>query len=514
MHVFKAEIKDGIGNLVEKSNSVAFFSEVIPYSPDEIELNKIKSNKAVAEATPSVNDLYYVKSILASVGWNKNDDVFDPVEMWNARNSPVDKPFNYMHEEKDIIGHMVNCYAMDDGGNILPDFNDMSQVPSAFDIVTGAVLYKSWTDKKLKARMDSIIANIEDGKKWHVSMECLFPAFDYAMIDSKGDQKIVKREESSAFLTKHLRAYGGKGEYEGYKVGRLLRNFTFSGVGLVEKPANPRSVILNHTNKKTINFSESQAEEINMTDELELLKAELAAAKKAKEEAEEEAKKAKTEAEEAKKAKEVKAEEEEEEMKKAKTKAEEDAEEAKKAKVKAEEEAKKAKEEAEEAKKAKADAEEELKKMKKEKMMEKRKASLVEAGVSDPQVASQFEALADDMFETVVAVIKQIKTVSLPAKTPDAPKYSPAGDDLYPRSKPDGSYRYKVGDGKYDPSLLKDAKSSEEFDSNEADASVLETAEASPNQIPMVDTAEEESVRSFASEWFSSKVLKSTANIK
>lgn len=489
MHVFKAEIKDGIGELIATSNSIAFCAEALPYTPTELEINHTKEMKAIAEAAPSFSDLYYVKSILASVGWNKNDDVFDPAEMWNARNSPVDKPFNYMHDEKDIIGHMVSCYAMSDGGNILPDFNDMSQVPSQFDIVTGSVLYKSWSDKKLKQRMDKIIAEIDNGKKWHVSMECLFPAFDYAMIDAKGNQKIVKREESSAFLTKHLRAYGGKGEYDGYKVGRLLRNFAFSGVGLVEKPANPRSVILNHSIKNT-NFSESQAQEINMTEELELLKAELAEAKKA----EDEAKKAKDEAE-------AKVKDAEEEKEKMKVKAEE---EAKKAKEEAEA-AKKAKEEAEEAKKAKAATEEELNKMKKEKMMEKRKASLAEAGLQGADVEeslAQFEALADDAFEAVVAAIKKVKTISVPFQTPAAPTYSPSGDDLFPRSKPNGDYKMKVG------------KAEEEVDANEADASVLDTAEASADQIPMVDSAEEESVRSFASEWFGTKVLKSTANIK
>lgn len=485
MHVYKAEHKDGIGELVAKSNSIAFCAEISPYKPTEIEINKIKEMKAVAGVSNSITDLYHVKSVLASVGWNKNDDVFDPSEMWNARVSPVDKQFNYMHNEKDIIGHITSCYAMDEYGNILPDFNDMSQVPSQFDIVTGAVLYTSWTDKKLKERMASIVADIDAGKKWHVSMECLFPGFDYAMIDAKGNQKIVKREESSAFLTKHLRAYGGKGEYEGYKVGRLLRNFTFSGVGLVEKPANPRSVILNHS-IKNINFSESQAEEINMT-ELELLKAELAEAKKA----EEDAKKAKDEAE-------AKVKEAEEEAEKMKVKAEEEA-------KKAKDEAEAAKKEAEEAKKAKAASEEELMKMKKEKMMEKRKASLAEAGVPDADVAgtvAQFEALADEAFEAVVAAIKKVKTATVPVQTPPAPKYSPSGDDLYPRSKPNGDYKVKVG------------KAEEEVDANEADASVLETAEASSDQIPMVDAGEEESARSFASQWFSEKVLKSTANIK
>jgi hypothetical protein len=75
-------------------------------------------------------------------------------------------------------------------------------------------------------------------------MECLFAGFDYALIDAQGNPKVISRTEQSSFLTKHLRAYGGTGEYEGYKVGRALRDIAFSGKGLVSKPANPRSIIL------------------------------------------------------------------------------------------------------------------------------------------------------------------------------------------------------------------------------------------------------------------------------
>jgi uncharacterized coiled-coil protein SlyX len=91
--------------------------------------------------------------------------------------------------------------------------------------------------------MSQIIAEIEEGK-WFVSMECLFAGFDYALLDVEGNAKLLERNEGSAFLTKHLRAYGGDGEYEGYKIGRSLREISFSGKGLVAKPANPRSVIL------------------------------------------------------------------------------------------------------------------------------------------------------------------------------------------------------------------------------------------------------------------------------
>ena len=55
--------------------------------------------EAVAQNEDQI-DLYYLKSILVSTGWNKNDDVFDSKELWAAKNTPEDKPFNFMHNEK------------------------------------------------------------------------------------------------------------------------------------------------------------------------------------------------------------------------------------------------------------------------------------------------------------------------------------------------------------------------------------------------------------------------------
>jgi hypothetical protein len=98
MQIFKSEIKDGIAELVKSNASIAFCSEAIPYTPTE---NDFTTCKAIAENQNQI-DLYYIKSILASAGWNKNDDVFDAAEMWNARSTPEDKQFNYMHDEKDI----------------------------------------------------------------------------------------------------------------------------------------------------------------------------------------------------------------------------------------------------------------------------------------------------------------------------------------------------------------------------------------------------------------------------
>lgn len=454
MKIYKAEIRDGIAELVKSNASVAMYSEVEGYIPSQEDLVICK---AIAENKNQV-DLYYLKSILASVGWNKNDDVFDPMETWKAKSTPEDKQFNYMHDEKDIIGHITSAYVADENGNRVDDINQNSQLPVYFDVVIGSVLYTSWSDPKLKARMQDVIKDIENGDTWHVSMECLFPAFDYALIDSNNQTKIVRREETSAFLTKHLRSYGGSGEYNGYKLGRLLRNFSFSGVGLVKKPANPRSIILNKS--KSIFFNESKAQEITMQDDLEVLKAELAEAKKTADE-----------------------------MKKKveDTKAETDASVASLLSQLAE-----AQEALAAEKTAKEKMLEEMNKMKKEKMMMKRKAELVEAGIAEAELeetCAKFESLPDEVFETVLAAIKKVATYPVEKKI-EAPK-TPV--DVYVR---------------------KSVQASEEAEAEQADSSVLDSAEANEADIPMGETAEEESIRSFASEWFSKNVLKTTANIK
>ena len=96
-----------------------------------------------------------------------------------------------MHNEKDIIGHITGNYAVDLDGNGIDD--DTEDIPSNFNIITNAVVYTSWSDVELRERIQKIIAEIQDGDKWFVSMECLFPNFDYALMNSKGESKIVKR---------------------------------------------------------------------------------------------------------------------------------------------------------------------------------------------------------------------------------------------------------------------------------------------------------------------------------
>jgi hypothetical protein len=238
MQVYEAEKLDNLSDAL-KSVSVAM---VCPITSTQL----LSGDSEIAGITlasisdrPVQADLYYLNSILVSAGWNKNDDVFDVADLWAARETPVDKPFNYMHDETDIIGHMISSAAMGEDGAIINEV----PLPDKMDLVTSAVIYKTWGDPDQSIRVNDLIAKIDEGQL-AVSMECVFRNFDYAVVEPDGSQKVIARDENSAFLTKHLRAYGGTGSYEGYKIGRLLRDLYFSGKGLVDKPANPRSVIL------------------------------------------------------------------------------------------------------------------------------------------------------------------------------------------------------------------------------------------------------------------------------
>jgi uncharacterized coiled-coil protein SlyX len=239
MKIYNQEIKDGIADLVQASASIAYCTQAVHADHPTSLSSTIEDKIKASSANPEQIDLYYITSVLVSTGWNKNDDVFRSEATWAARDTPEDKQFNFMHNENDIIGHITGSYVVDRNGDKI----DSDTQPDDFDIITEAVLYNSWTDPENRNRMSQIIAEIEEGK-WFVSMECLFAGFDYALLDVEGNAKLLERNEGSAFLTKHLRAYGGDGEYEGYKIGRSLREISFSGKGLVAKPANPRSVIL------------------------------------------------------------------------------------------------------------------------------------------------------------------------------------------------------------------------------------------------------------------------------
>ena len=496
MKVYSQEITDGLEQALQDNSTIAYASPVLNYVPSEQEIQKTeKFFGSVAENKEQL-DLYYLSSVLVSTGWNKNDDVFDPKETWEARQTPEDKQFNFMHDESDIIGHITGNYVADFEGNAIEDNDETA--PSQFNIVTTAVLYNSWSDQSLRDRMNNIIEEIEEGDKWFVSMECLFPDFDYALRNSEGETKVVRREDASAFLTKHLRAYGGTGQYEGYAVGRLLRDISFSGKGLVSKPANPRSVIL----KETQRFNETESrlvtvssiKENKMSDilekQVEELKAALAEARSQSEKMQLEMEEKRDEA--------IKAQLESFES----TVSDKDETIASlelqitevNDKVVALEEALSG------AEAGKEEAIAEVEAIKKAAANEKRTAALAEAGLDEEEIEeamAKFGDFDDETFDFVVAKMKK------------KGEFPPKKDDKEDKDKDEEAYMKK---------RASDEKADEEVDDAEAEANeeVLDSVEADED-VALAEAVDEDDpahdLRATASDWFGS-LLKSTANIQ
>lgn len=388
IYIYANEIQDGLAEIIAAQNSVACVSHINEYIPSE----NLKDCKVLASsANPSQPDLFYFRSVHVSSGWNNNDDVFLRDELLKSWASCTDKQTNYMHKETEIIGHITAQYLADFENNII-SIEDAIKLNDV-NVITDAVIYKSWANEELQAKYSQLIEEIRDGK-WGVSMECIFNNFDYVLKHEDGSQRVIARDEKTSYLSKHLRAYGGTGVYLNYKIGRILRNFVFSGQGVVDRPANPRSLIL-----------KTKAGEINNMDEimkeLEACKAELASAKQTIESLTEFKTKAETletsftqSAQELATAKEqldsLKSQIEELNKTLAQVKTEKD--------------------ELASAKEALAASYDEMKKKMKG---EKRKAALVEVGLEDADIETSlasFDSLDDDAFDKIVAMMKKTKS--------------------------------------------------------------------------------------------------------
>lgn len=259
MKIFKAEKRDGLVDAIRAGCSLAYVTCLEPVDPATSLAKKLV--KALASEEHPENTLFPMRDVLVTTGWNLNTDVFDRGEIWAARYTPENHPLNFEHDEKRIIGHITTSQAVDADFNLLGDDLSVDELPEKFHIVNGSVIYRTWGDKEQETLIENTIAEIQKGE-WYVSMECIFRGFDYAVVRPDGTKAIIPRNEDSAFLTKYLRHYGGAGVYKDvasgaeFKLGRVLRNITFNGKGLVRKPANPESVILNHVSAFVSSFAD------------------------------------------------------------------------------------------------------------------------------------------------------------------------------------------------------------------------------------------------------------------
>lgn len=248
MKTYKNEVADGISEQIQANASITFESEIkIPDAEAVAKITSYASNlqNSLLDMVCESSDLAAIQSILVSTGWNGNADIFTPQELWAARKTPILKQVNLGHTAQ-IIGSMISSIATDFDGNLIPDDTAVADIPEEFDIVVDSVLYTRHPDKELRKAVAELLPEISNGNK-RVSMECFFNNFDYGVIDSKGNNFIVPRNEETSWITKHLHQFGGTGSVvlddESYSLGRVIRNLTFSGKGIVDDPANKRSVI-------------------------------------------------------------------------------------------------------------------------------------------------------------------------------------------------------------------------------------------------------------------------------
>lgn len=255
---------------------------IIIAEPTQQSKNMAKANLGLSAPVGAQPDLMFMRSVLVSTGANKNDDVFLPDEMWKARATPVLKPVDWEHntgreltEEEiaahpgmvvagnQIIGVMYNSYATDENGVIIDEDKSSAsdfEIPENFHIVDEAVIYKGLFPKAAERVEKGAAAN-----QLFVSMETWFDGYDYLV-----GNKVVARNEETAFLEKNLKANGGDGVFGNDKVKRALRGLTFGGKGIVERPANEPSVIQSVTHEPmSASSSQNRAIASNIISKLE-----------------------------------------------------------------------------------------------------------------------------------------------------------------------------------------------------------------------------------------------------
>ncbi len=225
-------------------------NKVRVYAPIQVreEVEKAAVEKANFLSFPDgekQEDLAYIYSILVSAGTNKNGAHFLPSEMMKAHNTIVNKAIDLEHEEDKVVGHIYQCdFLYKDGSTfdpakIMAEFEESSNNPDSLDIDIGiaGVIHKM----RFPDLADEIIAG-----DWKVSMECFFKDFDIKV----GDQ-IITRDEAQALgynpddlIGGFVRIMAGNKALGKHFVSRVLRQITFSGMGIVKNPANPHSIIM------------------------------------------------------------------------------------------------------------------------------------------------------------------------------------------------------------------------------------------------------------------------------
>ncbi len=212
-----------------------------PLHTEAAALASVASILSLPEEGDRQPDLQYLTAIFVSSGMNKNGAVFMGSELVKARQTIDSKAVDIEHEEQSIIGQITgSAFLKRDRTTIDVETAALEMSTEELDelemdIGITAIIHK--------ARFPELAKEIEAGG-WMVSMEAYYRDYDIKVGD-----KIIPREKAEELGFDKLIGTvvqlkdGGK-EMGFHLVGRVLRDIHFAGVGIVQNPANPRSMIM------------------------------------------------------------------------------------------------------------------------------------------------------------------------------------------------------------------------------------------------------------------------------
>jgi hypothetical protein len=203
--VYRDEIQHGLAHAIRTQASIAYLVPVLA-TDIKAQIDIVKAASYAESQSYGTYDLFYIRDLLVSTVHNLNDDVMLKEEVWPARHTSEDKPFNFNHDRNDIIGHITSCVAVDVDLNPLADDLAIEDVPDKFHIINSSVIYRNCGDPERIDLIEKTIAEILAGE-WFVSMEAAFAGFDYKVTKPDGSSIIVARNQDTAWMTKYLRAY-------------------------------------------------------------------------------------------------------------------------------------------------------------------------------------------------------------------------------------------------------------------------------------------------------------------
>lgn len=211
-------------------------------------------------------DLLYMTAIFVSSGTNKNGAVFLGSELVKARNTIKDKAVDIEHDERSLIGQITNSAYLNMEGKVFSAEEAFSNMEVGamdaldMDIAISAIIHA--------ARFPDIAEEIKRGE-WKVSMEAYFKDYDIKVGDFIIPREQADKKGYQNMVGQVVRLKDGNKELGYHLIGRVLRDITFAGVGIVQNPANERSLILeaaslnnyieeNKDSSKVIDLSEFQ----------------------------------------------------------------------------------------------------------------------------------------------------------------------------------------------------------------------------------------------------------------